>query len=331
MVKRLARIYPLYIFLTLIFQLKYELKYLAGSWVRDAHTADFIASVLMIQAWGFGFSYVAGTTWSLSTEFFAYIIFPVVVSFAVFARQVYAWGVFALSVVLLWIVITSHLGVGGPMNVLASSSMVPVLRCLAGFLLGLVCYRLSQMDACRKFLTSSAVLLALIIGFLFAVRFEVPDIVLFAFFPVIILILYFEPTFAKLIFANRLSHHLGLISYSIYLIHPLFSPARIEAIAERHLGNIAHWLTFIAVMLSSWGFACVLYRFVEVPGRLYVQRTFLPRPVALEDARGSAQDLQANAGDGIVRSGRSYLLHAATSRFFPGGRLPGRGARRTRK
>jgi peptidoglycan/LPS O-acetylase OafA/YrhL len=279
LVKRLARVFPLYIFITFIFQLKYELNYLSGSWERDFHTADFVACVLMIQAWGFGFSYVAGTTWSLSTEFFAYIVFPVVVSFAVFARPAYALGVFALSVILLYTVVTSHLGVNGPLDVVASSSILPVLRCLAGFCLGLIGYRLSQVDACRKFLTSSAALLVLMTGLLFAAHFEAPDLILFAFFPVIVLMLYFEPVFAKHIFANRVSYHLGVVSYSIYLVHPLFNAGRLEPIAERYIGNIAHPLTLIAMTLLSWGFACALYRFVEMPGRLYVQRVFLRPPI----------------------------------------------------
>jgi peptidoglycan/LPS O-acetylase OafA/YrhL len=277
MVKRLARIYPLYIFLTLVFQLKYELKYLGGSWERDAHTTDFIASVLMVQAWGFGFSYVAGTTWSLSTELFAYIIFPFVVSFAVFARPAYALGVFALSVVLLLIVVTSHQGVGGSMNVVASSSIMPVLRCLAGFFLGLICYRFSQMNTCRKFFTPSAALLVVMIGLLLAAHFEAHDLILFAFFPPIVLMLYFEPALARLVFANRVSHHLGVVSYSMYLVHPLFSARRLEPIAERYMGNIAHPLTLIALSLLTWGGACVLYRWVEKPGRLYVQRISLLR------------------------------------------------------
>jgi peptidoglycan/LPS O-acetylase OafA/YrhL len=279
MVKRLARIYPLYIFITLVFQVKYEFNYLSGAWERDFHIADFIACVTMIQAWGFGFSYVAGTTWSLSTEFFAYIIFPVVVSFAVFARPAYALGVFALSLVFLCTLVTSHLGASGPLDVVASSSILPVLRCLAGFCFGLIGYRLSQVDACRKFLSSSAALLVLMIGLLLAAHFEAYDLILFASFPIIVLILYFEPVFAKLIFANRVSYHLGVVSYSIYLVHPLFNPARLESIAARYMGNIAHPLTLIAVILLSWGLACVLYRFVEMPGRLYVQRIFLGGPI----------------------------------------------------
>jgi peptidoglycan/LPS O-acetylase OafA/YrhL len=279
MVKRLARIFPLYLFITLIFQLKYELNYLSGSWERDFHATDFVASVLMIQAWGFGFSYVAGTTWSLSTEFFAYIVFPVIVSLAVFARPAYALGVFALSAVLLCTVVTSHLGISGPLDVVASSSLLPVLRCLAGFGLGLICYRLSQVDACHRFLTSSAALLALLFGLLVAAHFEAHDLVLFAFFPVIVLMLYFEPALATHIFANRVSYHLGVVSYSIYLVHPLFNAGRLEPIAERYVGDIAHPLTLITMILLSWALACGLYRFVEVPGRLHVQRIFLRRPI----------------------------------------------------
>jgi len=280
MVKRFARVYPLYLFITLVFLVKYELN-LSGVWVGDFHANDFIACVLMVQAWGFGFSGVAGATWSLSTEFFAYIIFPVVVFFAVFARAAYAWGVFAMASAFLYVVASSRFGIIGPLDVVASSSILPLLRCLAGFCLGLIGYRLSHTAACRKILSSSAVLVVLLVGLLVTAHFEAHDLVLFAFFPLIVVMLFYQSAFARLMFAGRTAYHLGVVSYSLYLVHPLFVPvkARLEPIAERHIGNIAHPLTLVAVSLLSLVFACVLYRFIEVPGRLYVQRRFLRNPV----------------------------------------------------
>lgn len=280
MVKRLARIYPLYIVITLLFLPHYDFSGLRGVWAVDAHLADFIACVFMIQAWGFGFANIAAATWSLSAEFFAYIIFPFTVFFAVYARPAYAWGLFALAAVFLYIVASSHLGIVGPMDVVSLSSALPVLRCLAGFFLGLIGYRLSQVNACRTFLSSSTALIVLITGFLLALHFKAHDVIVFAFFLPILLALFYESACARLIFANRAADHLGVISYSLYLAHPLFMPVKtnLETIAARHdLGAITHLLIFIFVILLSWGSACLLYRFIEMPGRLYVQYLFRRR------------------------------------------------------
>jgi len=169
------------------------------------------------------------------------------------------------------------------LDVVSWSSILPILRCLAGFCLGLLGYRLSQVNACRKFLSSPAVVIALMIGLLLAAHFEAHDLILFAFFPLIVLTIFYESTAARVIFANRATYHLGVVSYSLYLVHPLFVPVKadVEPILERHIGNFAHSLTLVAVTLLSWGFACALYRFVEMPGRLFVQRVFL-RPRAMQ-------------------------------------------------
>jgi peptidoglycan/LPS O-acetylase OafA/YrhL len=225
---------------------------------------------------------VAGATWSLSTEFFAYIIFPALARCAVFARPACAMGVALTVAASLSVIVFSDAGFKGPLDVVAWDSFLPVLRCLAGFCIGLLSYRVAMMNGARKPLSSSTALCVVVVALLLAAHVEATDLVLFALFPALVIMLFYEPALAKLTFGSRFVRHLGLVSYSLYLVHPLFVPvkARLTPLAVEHLGDAAHPLVFAAVVLASWGFACVLYRFIEVPGRAHFQRILLRPRIA---------------------------------------------------
>jgi peptidoglycan/LPS O-acetylase OafA/YrhL len=82
---------------------------------------------------------------------------------------------------------------------------------------------------------------------------------------------------AQLLFGNALVYRLGIISYSIYLIHPLFVSFAIRT--WRHLGQTE--VVYIAASLVCfaiiWALAEVSYRFVEMPGRNWITQRFIPR------------------------------------------------------
>lgn len=282
MAKRLARVYPLYAVITFIFVLKYELN-LSGVWVGDFHAADLAACLMMIQAWGFGFHSVAGATWSLSTELFAYIVFPLLAWATVFARPIYAVAAAVGSAALLAVIVASGHGVSGSLDVVASDSILPVLRCLAGFSFGLLSYRVALSAPLRGLLSSSAALGGIMICLLLAAYAGAADLAMFALFPALVVILFHEPMLALRTFGSRFVHHLGVVSYSIYLVHPLFVPvkSRLMPLAVERLGEAAHVLVLASVVLATWGLACLFYRWVEVPGRAHFQRIFL-RPRAVE-------------------------------------------------
>jgi peptidoglycan/LPS O-acetylase OafA/YrhL len=276
MVKRVARIYPLYMFITLACVLRAFINF-SGTGSGGVTVDDFIASALMYQAWGFGFSNIAGATWSISVEFFAYILFPLLVYFAVFGRVSYALVLCALAALAIYVVASSHLGVSGQLDVVSPASTLPLVRCLAGFCLGLATYRVAQSEAGRRFLSSSWFIIGVVFALLLAAHLQMQDVFLFWLFPPVVAALYFESIAAKAIFANRVVYHLGVVSYSIYLAHPLLVPVplRLEPIAERIIGGAAHPVTLIFALFLTWGVSYWLYRFIEKPSRIHIQNIFL--------------------------------------------------------
>jgi peptidoglycan/LPS O-acetylase OafA/YrhL len=285
MARRFARIYPLYILITLAFVAKAFVN-MSGTGPGRVYAGDVIASVFMIQSWGFGFVGIDIATWSLSTEFFAYLVFPALVFFAVFGRAWHAAAVCVLSGFAIYAVAASHLGIAGQLDVVAPDSFLPVLRCLAGFCLGLVCYRVAGTDLGSRLFSPSAFLLGMLVLLGVAAHFRLQDVVLFACFPFIVLALALNSAAARALFANRVAHHLGVVSYSLYMVHPLLVPMkfRLQPVAERFIGDAAHPLVLAASLSLTWAAACLLYRFVEKPGRLYAQRLLHSRTVVQKAA-----------------------------------------------
>ena len=74
--RRLGRIYPLYIFVTLAFA---ELSYVGiihPLYGGFRTTWGLIYNILLIQEWGLADS-IGGPSWSIRTQFAAYLLFPV--------------------------------------------------------------------------------------------------------------------------------------------------------------------------------------------------------------------------------------------------------------
>jgi peptidoglycan/LPS O-acetylase OafA/YrhL len=88
------------------------------------------------------------------------------------------------------------------------------------------------------------------------------------------MMLCYESTAAREIFANPLVHHLGVVSYSLYLIHPLVAAVNLHlaTVAAREVGAFGQPAVAMAEILLTWAAAALLYRSIEMPGRVYLQR-----------------------------------------------------------
>ncbi len=91
LIRRIARIYPLYVAVILaggVIMVAGYGKAFAMPLLdpRMHHPVTLgIANLLMIQSWGFGPS-IDGTAWSLSAEWAIYLLFPILITLALFSR-----------------------------------------------------------------------------------------------------------------------------------------------------------------------------------------------------------------------------------------------------
>ena len=91
--------------------------------------------------------------------------------------------------------------------------------------------------------------------------------------PALVLTCYYDGAAARAVMANRLSFHLGLISYSIYLWHPLVRDvaARTMGVAQRHGVVGFDWLFVVGMLVATWLLCWVSYLLVELRGHQFIK------------------------------------------------------------
>lgn len=285
LLNRMARVWPLHFVVSLVFLARILLN-VSGEQTVALTPANLITNLLMVQSWGWGTQPLAGNSWSVSTELVAYLAYPLV---AILAFSRLAW-LQALGAAAL-LVLTATLGNGaqGPLDVNDADSILPVLRCLAGFSLGVIAYRLAKYPKCQQWLGGEHGFIAACA--LLFVAFLVPrgDVLVALCFPVLVIACYYDGRGARALLANRLVFHLGLISYSIYLWHPLVRDifARGMGIAHRHGVTGFDWAFVVGTLAATWLLCWASYRMVEVPGHRLIkrlERRVVPSPMPLRQA-----------------------------------------------
>jgi peptidoglycan/LPS O-acetylase OafA/YrhL len=285
LVNRMARVWPLHLIVTMVFGLRILLN-VSGNQSIDLTAANIVSNLFMVQSWGWGTQPIAGNSWSVSTEVAAYLIYPLI---AIIAFSRWAWAQAALCIGLLALVASSGLGSSGPLDVNDSDSVLTLLRCLAGFSLGVLTFRAADKPWCRALIDRRGGF-ALVCG-LIALALLLPgaDVLVVCLMPALVLSCYYDGAAARAVMANPLSFHLGLISYSIYLWHPLVRDvaARAMGVAQRH-GIVGFDGLFVAGMLgATWLICWVSYLLIEVRGHQlikWLQRGRPERPRVVEAA-----------------------------------------------
>lgn len=277
--QRLARVFPLHLVVTLAFLLRAMVD-MSGDGGRPG-AFDVVANLVMIQSWGLGTAALAGNSWSVSTEWVAYLLFPLI---AIGAASRLRLALVVGAVALLALVALSGIGIQGPMDVVQRTSILPVLRCLGGFTLGVVAYGFADHPAVRARLSGDRAFG--IVCAMIALAFLVPegDLLVVLLLPVLILCCFFEGRVVRAILANPVILWLGVTSYSLYLWHPLFRDMGARIVGMLHRAGVTQIdaLAYLLLIVGTLIFCELSYRWIEVPGRrILLWRASRPlRPMA---------------------------------------------------
>jgi peptidoglycan/LPS O-acetylase OafA/YrhL len=230
--------------------------------------------------------------WSISTEAAAYILFPLLVAGALagsrwraaaFAACAAATLVLLSFIPFAWL---HTLRRSGPLDISGGETLWSLVRCLAGFSLGLVTWRVAEANAARIARLGGApdlLILALFAGLWWI---HGTDIALVALFPPLILLLCSERSMLGRALGSPLPHRMGDWSYAIYLLHwPALTlmPALLPTIKATHLPHA--WSATLALMAAfTLVLAALAHRFVERPARSALRSLMHRRrvPMALE-------------------------------------------------
>ena len=290
LIRRLARVYPLY-----------SVVVLAGfaGWLAATHAAtladllpkpplnrpvlDATVNLLMIQSWGIGPS-IDGTAWSLSAEWAAYLLFPLLVAATLFSRPRIAmgFGLVALAAAAGTAALTSGDGAyhSGPLDAYDGATMEPVLRCLAGFMLGLLMFRLAQSESIRKRVARDAVVGAIMALLVVGLVVGAHDLLIYPLFAALVLGLYANRGRCGQAVGCRFLYWLGTVSYSLYLLHPFVILPRRSMDAALQAWMPQSWsyvITSFAIYALLFAVSDLSYRLIEQPGRRWLTRGASPR------------------------------------------------------
>lgn len=273
--RRLARTYPLYLATTL------AVLALVGSGLVTLGVPNapvcgaqaLLPNLLLIQGWGTHFCNVNGPGWSISAEWGAYLLFPLLVRLIVFNSPRTAGTAVVVSAATLVILsalptslLVEHGYRLGPLNVSNTVTLAPMARCLAEFTLGLAAFRLSRGKS-LVWLTDRnwpGILVSLVVLALLCLRDS--DLFVVMLFALLIISLTSDRGIVAATLGCTLFYFLGVISYSIYLTHYpiLLLVERVFAILpqayQTYPTDLAAWITTIAIATTT-------YYVIERPSR----------------------------------------------------------------
>ncbi|GBQ93076.1 putative acyltransferase [Acetobacter nitrogenifigens DSM 23921 = NBRC 105050] len=300
MLRRIARIYPLYIFVLLLVSTRLiGQAFLTHGPARSLLT-DLPFNIFLIQAW-VGRPSILGPSWSVSTEFAAYFLFPLLLKSVTSRSQVLP----ALTVLLAGcgvLAVACHSTTDilserhGPLDLSDGAPFWPLLRCMAEFTLGLVSYRAAtsrlfsrrtESRTVTRFGLSTRTCIDLAIGLALICAIAIPrsDIVFVALLPPLMIALSARNGALSTIFSARPIYMFGLWSYAIYLWHfpLLFIMWHAEALLQARIGfDLARAVGVVACWAVILPVSALSYRFIETPGRKII-RGFEKRLFPSED------------------------------------------------
>jgi len=266
---RLLRIYPLHLFTLLVLV----------SWVGFMNSSfpdylilsrnnieTFIYNIFLIQSWGvWGDASWNNPSWSISAEFFAYLIFPFSMAFLIkFYRKN-----MAIILIIIFILLIIFRGLYDA-NSFGFGDGEALFRCSVEFFYGVLGFVLTKKSKFRVifFLEKNFIQFAILIMLLSLITLSNYDsLVILLYLPLIISISHDNGIISSFLKYKPL-HYLGLISYSIYLNHAVvlyvYRGIRVYYFdAPSSLGLVNELIIFLGLFVCTLCISHLTYIFIE--------------------------------------------------------------------
>ncbi|MFJ4195044.1 acyltransferase family protein [Pseudomonas sp. NPDC089534] len=284
--RRLSRIYPLYAVMTLTASLLVA-NSLMDRWPGPPVAVSALVNLTMFQTL-FNVPTLDTPGWSVSAEWIASLCFPFIV--LALLRRSGAANLLAMSGALAMLPLIAISPAlfdepkrSGFLDIWHYGTPYPVIRCLADFVMGVIAYRALEFAWLRRWLGHPGVAGAICVTTVWLMTEKGLDVLAVACFPLLILALQSGRHPAARLIGAAPFHWLGVISYSIYLVHNQLNYF-MHDLADSLL---RHGFTAVQAKASSIaafaGLAVLIarlsYLLIERPALLALRNTRLSRPV----------------------------------------------------
>lgn len=294
--KRFFRLYPLHVIMLIVFVLIEFLRYFVEVQYglianRPAFVASdfpaFVANLFLLQTWLIPELSFNVVSWSISVEFYTYAIFGILMIFPRLAKDFY------IAVCFLIIFVSGMLL---HINSFGTDTITGPARCLYSFFLGTFVHQLYQANR-LNFGHSIFAIIGLTLSIIVVMEFGESEanpmllIVPWVFaISILILVCTSPTTLIYRMLSNHFLVYLGTISYSIYMIHTLFTWITyqmlrfvFDAPTQFHKGVTTVYLNnpFLADIIVCSVVIIVIYcsalthRYVELPSKSLLKTKFL--------------------------------------------------------
>lgn len=299
-IARFARVYPLH-FITLLYTIvlffiaaklgmpKEPVIEIENSWF------SIITNLLLLHSMNFHnwFSWVHAS-WSISTEWWAYMIFPFLVQpfskLTTYGKTAITFLCFAGYLCIIFFIIPlvtipkeiSFVKINPADLSINVAYQFGFIRCLCGFVLGMMMYQGFENNWGKKILANGYTMGITVLALFTSMHFGLPDVISVSFLPFLLLSAAYGSKSINRLFATNALQRLGDWSFSIYLVHqPLiftifglmayFNPAdpKKPQPAPSMLITWCICLVFIVITLLVSSF---MYRFWELPARRWINK-----------------------------------------------------------
>jgi peptidoglycan/LPS O-acetylase OafA/YrhL len=258
---RLIRIYPLHVFVLVLFAI---FVFAAPQFIEQHRDPErfglipFLSSLFLIHNWGFGAATVwNGPTWSLSAEWLIYLAFPLISIGVSKIKPKYSLLAALLALLALEVILLLAMAPRGDMG------RVGLLRITFEFLAGCFVYRYAVWDRRKTTASLEWIGIAMLL-----IAIYVPSLHSFAPMSFALLILAVASNHSKiaLILGSRPLLFLGDISFSLYMCHWPLIQIRNWAITQKYISE-ADSLEILLITICVSSIFC--WKYVEVPARAF--------------------------------------------------------------
>ncbi len=290
---RFSRIYPLHIFILFLF-IGVELAKGSFAFTGKYNLTALFTNIFLLQFLDLsspplfgGMTYWNEPAWSISAEWITYLILPFLLLVLLKTSKIVDSVVYVSALACLFILMKLTYG---NLNFIGLPSLV---RCLLEGVLGIITYKIYRQGILQNYLSLDVSSILSLTGIFIVMHYNKNNIIILPFFCLLILSasVNYRGLVAKIL-NSTLMLYLGVISYSIYMVH-WFIQELIQLVWRTifyvDFGSgfnsyelLVSTILYILVVLLT---ASLTYRFIEAPMRKRLKVTAFARKYIYDEAK----------------------------------------------